>query len=98
MDTDYQEACKADLKAEETLAAATEAKENYKGTDENPPVIKSWNKATAAKTHTGEAVEAAIQVIFMQYSTQLSETARHPWTTIVGEQINCEPWTDVYGT
>ncbi len=33
----------------------------------------------------------------MQYSTQLSETARCPWTTIIGEQIDCKPWTDVYG-
>ena len=33
----------------------------------------------------------------MQYATQLSETARRPWSTIVGEQINCEPWVDVYG-
>ena len=32
-DTDYQEACKADLKAEEKLTVATEAKENYQGTE-----------------------------------------------------------------
>jgi len=97
LDTDYQEACNADLKAEEKLTAATEAKENYQGMDENPPVIKLWKKATAAKTCTGEAVESAIQAIFMQYSTQLSETARRTWTTIVGEQIDCKPWMDVYG-
>ena len=48
--TDCQEACKADLKAEKMLTVATEAKENYQGTDENAPVIKSWKKATAAKT------------------------------------------------
>jgi hypothetical protein len=98
LDTDYQEACKADLKAEEKLTAATNPKENYQGTNENPPVIKSWKKATAAKTHTDEAVESTIQAICMQYATQLSETARRPWTTIVGEQIGYEPWTDVYGT
>ena len=78
MDTDYQEACKADLKAEEKLTAATKAKENYQGADENPPVIKSWKKATAAKTGTGEAVESTIQAIFMQYATQLSETTCRP--------------------
>jgi hypothetical protein len=78
LDTEYQEACKADLKAEEKLVAATEAKDNYQGTDENPPELKSWKKATAAKTRTGEAVESAIQAIFMQYSTQLSETAHCP--------------------
>ena len=44
LDTDYQEACKTDLKAEEKLTAATEAKENYQGTDENHPVMKSWTK------------------------------------------------------
>jgi hypothetical protein len=98
LDTDYQEACKADLKAEESLTAATKAKENYQGADENPHVIKSWKKATAAKTCSGEAVESTIQAIFMQYATKLSETAHRPWTTIVGEQISCEPWTDVYGT
>jgi hypothetical protein len=82
---DYQEACKADLKADKKLTTATEAKENYQGMDENPLVIKSWKQATAAKTHTGEAIEAAIQTIFMQYSTQLPETAHCPWTTIVGK-------------
>ena len=50
LDTDYQEACKADLKAEEKLTVATEAKENYQGTAENHPVMKSWKKATSAKT------------------------------------------------
>ena len=94
LDTDYGEACKADAKAEAKLTAATAAKA---GTDENSPVLQSWNKATAAKIHTSEALVSAGQAIFLQYSTQLSETARHPWTTIVGEQINCEPWTDVYG-
>jgi hypothetical protein len=73
------------------------AKESYDGEDENPPVLKTWKKAIAAKTRTSEALESARQVIFMQYATQLSETARHPWSTIVGEQTNCEPWVDVYG-
>ena len=49
MDTYYQEACKADLKAEEKLTAATEAKENYQGTDENPPVMKSWKRQLLPK-------------------------------------------------
>ena len=91
LDMDYQEACKADLEAEKKLTAATEAKENHQGMDENPLVIKLWKKATAAKTRTGEAIESAIQAIFMQYSTQLPETAHCSWTTIVGEQIDCEP-------
>ncbi|KAL3784137.1 hypothetical protein HJC23_005795 [Cyclotella cryptica] len=98
LDMDYGEACKADKKAEAKLTAATAAKAKFKGTDENSPVLQSWNKATAAKIHTSEAIVSAGQAIFLQYSTQLSETARRPWTTIVGEQINCEPWTDVYGT
>jgi hypothetical protein len=97
LDTGFQEASTADLKAEEKLAAATAAKESYDGEDENPPVLKTWKKALAAKTRTSEAVESASQAIFMQYATQLSETARRPWSTIVGEQINCEPWVDVYG-
>ena len=40
LDTDYQEACKVDLKAEEKLTAAIKAKENYQGMDENYLVIK----------------------------------------------------------
>ncbi len=43
-------------------------------------------KATSDKICTAEAVELAIQAIFMQYSTY------HCW-----EQIDCEPWMDVYG-
>jgi hypothetical protein len=78
LDMDYEEACKADQKAEAKLTAATAAKAKYKGTDENSPVLQSWNKATAAKLHTSEAIVSAGQVIFLQYSTQLLETARHP--------------------
>ncbi len=97
LDTGFHEASKADLKAEEKLTAATAAKESYDGEDENPPVLKTWKKATTAKTRTSEALESASQAIFMQYANQLSETARRPWSTIVGEQIDCEPWVDVYG-
>jgi hypothetical protein len=49
LDTDYQEACNADLKAEKKLTAATEDKANYQGTDENHPVMKSWKKTISAK-------------------------------------------------
>ncbi len=65
--------------------------------EDNPPVIKSWKKATAARTRTSEAVASAIHEIFMQYSNLLSEEARRPWTKIVEEQINAEPYTNVYG-
>ena len=95
LDTDYE---KADKKAEAKLTAATAAKARYKGTDENSPVLQSWNKATAAKLLTSKALGSAGQAIFLQYSTQLLETVCCPWTTMVREQINCEPWTDVYGT
>eukprot|EP00804_Cyclotella_cryptica_P004309 CCRYP_013505-RA/>CCRYP_013505-RA protein AED:0.87 eAED:1.00 QI:0/0/0/1/1/1/3/0/326 len=98
LDMDYEEACKADKQAEAKLTVATVAKAKYKRTDENSPILQWWNKATAAKLHTSEAIVSAGQAIFLQYSTQLSETARRPWTTIIGEQINCEPWRDVYGT
>ncbi len=37
---EHQEACKADLKAEEKLTTASVAKENYQGMDENHPVNK----------------------------------------------------------
>ena len=65
--------------------------------DENPPVIKSWKKATAAKTRTGETVESTIQAIFLQYSTLLSEEASRPWAKIVEEQIDTAPLSDIYG-
>eukprot|EP00804_Cyclotella_cryptica_P016279 CCRYP_005743-RA/>CCRYP_005743-RA protein AED:0.85 eAED:1.00 QI:0/0/0/0.66/1/1/3/0/377 len=84
LDTDYGEACKADAKAEAKLTAATAAKAKFKGTDENSPVLQSWNKATAAKIHT--------------ILHSIVGDCPSPWTTIAGEQINCEPWTDVYGT
>ena len=41
LDTDYEEACKADQKAEAKLTAATAAKAKYKGTDENSPILQS---------------------------------------------------------
>ena len=37
-----------------------------------------------------------INQVFMAYSNLLTEEARHPWTKIVEEQINFEPWTDLY--
>jgi hypothetical protein len=79
------------------MTAATEATEKDKGTDENPPSLKALNKATAAKECTGETVVSAIQEMFMQYSTLLSEEAHCPWNKILREQIDCEPWTDVFG-
>jgi hypothetical protein len=54
-------------------------------------------KATAAKTRTGENVESTIQAVFLQYSTLLSEEASRPWAKIVEAQIDCDPFTDIYG-
>ena len=65
--------------------------------DENLPVNKSWKKATAAKTCTGEAVESTIQAIFLQYSTLLFEEVSRPWAKIVKEQIDTAPFTNIYG-
>ena len=78
LDTEYQEACKADHKAEEKLTAAIEATEKDKGMDENPPSLKALKKATAAKECTGKTIESAIQKVFMQYSTLLLEEAALP--------------------
>ena len=41
LDKDYEEACKADKKAEAKLTAATAAKARYKGTD---AVLQSWRQ------------------------------------------------------
>jgi hypothetical protein len=73
LDKAYQDACKEDKEAEKKLVKATEAKDSYQGTDENPPIVKMWKKAIAAKTFTGENVESTIQAVFFQYSTLLSE-------------------------
>jgi hypothetical protein len=97
LDKAYQDACKEDIEAEKTLVKATEAKDSCRGTDENPPVIKMWKKATAAKTRTGENVDSTIQAVFLQYSTLLSEEASRPWAKIVEAQIDCDPFTDIYG-
>ena len=64
--------------------------------DENLPVNKSWKKATAAKTRTGENIESTIHAIFLQYSTLLSEKASRPWDKIFEEQIDTAPFTDIY--
>jgi len=40
----YQDACKEDTEAEKKLDKATVAKDSYPGTDENPPVVKTWKK------------------------------------------------------
>ena len=37
-----------------------------------------------------------IQQMFMIYSSLLMEEARCPWNKIIGEQIDCDPWTDLY--
>ena len=65
------------------LVKATEAKDSYQGMNENLPVNKLWEKATAAKTHTAENIESTIQAIFLQYSTLLLEEVSRPWAKIV---------------
>jgi hypothetical protein len=64
--------------------------------DKNLLVNKLWKKATAAKTHTGEATKSTIQAIFLQYSTLLLEEVSQPWAKIVEEQINYSPFTNIY--
>ena len=79
------------------LVKATEAKDSCRGMDENPPVVKTWKKAIAAKTPTGENVESTIQAVFLQYATLLLEEASRPWAKIIKAQIDCDPFTDIYG-
>jgi hypothetical protein len=40
LDKAYQDACKEDKEAEKKLVNATEAKDRYRGMDENLPVVK----------------------------------------------------------
>ena len=53
-------------------------------------------KAIAAKTGASKAIVSAIQEVLIQYSTLLLEEAHRTLNRIVEEQIDCEPWTDVY--
>ena len=51
LDKAYQDACKEDIEAEKMLVKATEAKDSCRGTDENPPVVKTWKRLLQPK-HT----------------------------------------------
>ena len=35
--------------------------------------------------------------MFLLYSNSLWEDARQPWNMVLEEQIDCKPWTDLYG-
>ena len=79
------------------LTMATEALENYAGEDTNPPREKAVQKATEGVTHADEAVESITNQVFQLYSNLLMEEARRPWNKILGEQIDCAPWVDLFG-
>ncbi len=79
------------------LTKASEAFENYKGKDENPPENKAVEKASEAIARKEETIESLIAQVFQLYSNLLSEEARRPWTKILGEQIDVTPWTNLCG-
>ena len=65
--------------------------------DANPPEKKALKKANESKTCTNKTIAPMIGQVFMLYCILLMEEARQPWTKIIKEQIDSEPWTDHMG-
>ncbi|KAL3778463.1 hypothetical protein HJC23_004403 [Cyclotella cryptica] len=97
LDTAYDKVCKDGKDCIKRLQKAEAAFKKYSGSDTNPPKEKGYEKALEAATKASEAVKTIISQVFSLYSNQLTEEVRHPWKTIVSEQIACAPWTDLYG-
>jgi hypothetical protein len=47
--------------------------------------------------HSQATIASMIGEVFMLHSNLLMEAMRQPWTEIVKEQINSDPWMDLYG-
>ena len=63
----------------------------------NPPKKKAADKATEAVAWANEALESIANQVFQLYSNLLTEEAQRPWNKILGEQIDCAPWVDLFG-
>ena len=93
----YEKAKKDKEEWTEKLNKATEALGRYTGEDANPPKKKAADKANEAVAQVNEAVESIANQVFQLYSNLLTEEARRPWNKILGEQIDCVPWIDLFG-
>jgi hypothetical protein len=63
----------------------------------NPPKEKTVQKDTEASAQADEAIEPIANKVFQLYSNLFMEEARRPWNKILGEQIDCSPWIDLFG-
>ncbi len=97
LDKVYDKACKKEEECIKRLQKAHEVFDDYQGSDENPPEKRAVNKANEATTKASKAVKPIINQVFSLYSNLLTEEAWHLWKKIVSEQIDCRPWTDLYG-
>ena len=93
----YEKAIKDKEECTQKLTKATEALLNYKGEDKNAPKARAGQKDTVACTHVSKAVELIISQVFQLYSNLLMEEAWRPWNKILGKQIDCAPWIDLFG-
>ena len=97
LQTALEKAVKDKEECTKKLTKASEAFNNYKGKDENPPEKKAVEKASEAVAREEETIESLITQVFQLYSNLLSEEARRPWMKILGEQIDVTPCTDLFG-
>jgi hypothetical protein len=93
----YEKAEKDKEECTKKLVNATEALSKYTGDTTNTPEGKAVEKATEAVDRASEALESIANQVFQLYSNLLTEEARRPWTKILGEQIDCAPWVDLFG-
>ncbi len=97
LQTALEKAVKDKEECTKKLNKASEAFENYKGKDENPPERKAVEKASEAVARKEETIESLITQVFQLYSNLLSEEARRPWSKILEEQVKVTPWTNLFG-
>ena len=97
LQTALEKAVKDKEECTKKFTKASEAFDNYKGKNENPPKQKVVEKASEAVAREEETIESLTAQVFQPYSNLLSEEARRPWMKILGEQIDVTPWTNLFG-
>ena len=93
--TAYKKAYQEQKECTQKLTKANEALANYTGEDAKVPKVKAIQKAPEASKHMTEAVAPIINQ-FQLYSNLLLEAVWLPWNKVIGEQIDCKPWTNLY--
>jgi hypothetical protein len=65
------------------------------GNLDNSTQAKVVKTATEVYEKSIEEVMSMVNPIFLLYSNLLLEKAKHPWTKILAEQVDCSPWMDL---